>query len=88
MITVNLEKIKDLYCAGILHELHIVREKIEIYAAKYNSDFQTFEDELNKLREENFEKWDDYMEWKGYEKALEELNIKIKDIENGNIKVA
>lgn len=88
MTTLNLESIKDLYYAEVLYELHIIREKIELYSAKYNSDFRTFENEINEMNEENFEKWDDYMEWKGYEKALRDINIKKNDIENGNIKVA
>ncbi len=54
-----------------LYELHIIKEKIRLFKEKYKKDFKEFEQEV--LEKEEFEKWDDYLEWKAYEKTLEYL---------------
>jgi len=55
----------------LLYEFHIVREKLRLFEKKYGKSFEEFEIEVKK--KEDFEKWDDYMEWKAYLKAYEDL---------------
>lgn len=88
MTTLNLETIKNLYYANIVYEIHVVMDKINYYSRKYNTDFESFEKTMKGENEEKFETWDDYMEWKGFQKTLNDLNLKKTDLENGNIKVA
>ncbi len=54
-----------------LYELHIVKEKLTLFEKKYGKTFSDFEKEV--LSKEDFEKWDDYLEWKAYLKSLKEL---------------
>lgn len=88
MTTLSAETIKDLYLAKILYDLHVTKEKLSYFAAKYSSTLDVFEGQLKNSTEENFEAWDDYLEWKTYDKILTELSTQKKDLENGNIKVA
>lgn len=88
MTTLDLETIKNLYYANIVYEIHVVMDKINYYNSKYNTDFESFEKDIKGEKKEEFEKWDDYMEWKGFQKTLNDLNLKKTDLENGNIKVA
>ena len=37
---------------------------------------------LKEKQNEDFEEWDDYIEWKAYVRTLEELKEKLREIEN------
>jgi len=65
------ESLKDFERLIRFYDLHIVKEKIALFEKKYGKTFSEFEKEV--LSEENFEKWDDYLEWKAYLKSLKEL---------------
>jgi hypothetical protein len=54
-----------------LYELHIIKEKLKLFEKKYSKTFEEFEKEV--LEKEDFEKWDDYLEWKAYLKTLKSL---------------
>ena len=41
-----------------------------------------FERDVKTRQEEDFDVWDDYIEWRAYLKALGELEGRIKEIEN------
>ena len=88
MTTLSSDTIKDLYLAKILYDLHVTNEKLSFFAAKYYCSFDVFESQMKNCSEENFEVWDDYLEWKAYNNILAELNTQKQDLENGNIKVA
>ncbi|MFQ6056657.1 MAG: hypothetical protein ACE5J3_11825 [Methanosarcinales archaeon] len=40
------------------------------FSDKYNTTFKEFEKKIENSIEENFEEWDDYIEWKAYAEAL------------------
>ena len=65
------ESLKDFEKLIKLYDLHIVKGKIALFEKKYGKTFSEFEKEV--LSEEDFEKWDDYLEWKAYVKSLKEL---------------
>jgi hypothetical protein len=48
MTTLSAETIKDLYLAKILYDLHVTKEKLSYFAAKYRSTFDAFEGQLKK----------------------------------------
>ncbi len=87
MTILNSEIIKNLYYANILYEIHTVEDKLSFFESKYKTTFEKFEIAI-KNSTEDFEKWDDYMEWKAFHKKYEELSSQKKDIENGNYKVS
>ena len=67
---------------------HVYQEKIKYYEKKYATDFQSFEHSINQAITENFEAWDDYIEWQAYHQFLNELVAKIEDIKHGNFQMA
>jgi len=80
-MTVNESSaVKDAYYVSLLYELHVAREKLRLLEAKYGKSFADFEKEVASGRED-FEKWDDYMEWKAYLKLLKDLESKKQQIE-------
>ncbi len=62
---------KELEEMALLYHLHILKQRIALFEKKHNKSFQEFEREV--LEEEDFEKWDDYMEWKAFVKEFEEI---------------
>ena len=70
------ESLKDFEKLIKLYDLHIVKEKLALFEKKYGKTFSEFEKEV--LSKEDFEKWDDYLEWKAYLKSLRELEALIK----------
>jgi len=76
-----------MFLMETLAEFHKVREKLRFFQEKYHRDFETFSIEIEK-EEENFEHFDDYMEWKAYIQLFGDIKQKIEDIKNGNFQLA
>jgi len=57
------------------------------FSNKYNQSLKEFKKKINQSKKENFEHWDDYIEWKAFNDFWEQLNTKIKDIENGDFQI-
>jgi len=58
----------------IVHDLSLSKMKeyesaMREFEKKYNLIFEEFEKQLKATSKEDFEKWDDYIEWKAYAKA-------------------
>jgi ElaB/YqjD/DUF883 family membrane-anchored ribosome-binding protein len=73
---VNYEKLK------MISEIASIKSKLKQFEKKYKCSFENFKRKVNTSSEEKFEEWDDYIEWKGYFEALEDLESKLKEIEN------
>lgn len=72
-MVINKEAIKDMYYANLMYEYHKVTEQIRLFEKKYGMSFTEFVKGIKTSKKEDIEKWDDYMEWKGYEKVLQKL---------------
>lgn len=88
MVIIDKEKAKEMYYANMMCEIHKVTEKIRLFTKKYAMSFVQFEKEVKGSEKEDFEKWDDYMEWKGYENVLQYLIKEKKDLDVGDYKVS
>lgn len=75
------ERLKDERLKAI-SEMALVKEKLELLARKYHCTFLEFEKGTRGKEKEDFEVWDDYIEWKAYDKTLQELEAKLKKIES------
>ncbi len=73
---ITIEKLK------IISEIAPIKERIKMFERKYNCSIDEFKKKLEELKEEDFEAWDDYIEWLSYEKKLKELERKLKEVEN------
>ncbi len=87
MTVITKEKVKDMYYANLMYEYHRVTEKIRLFEKKYEMPFNEFEKDIKSSKNEDIEKWDDYMEWKGYEKTLQRINKEKMELEIGDYKV-
>lgn len=66
----------------------LYKEKIDFFEKKYSQKIEQFEIKLNSSKEENFEYWDDLIEWKANTAFLDEITSKIEDIKYGHFQVA
>jgi len=57
-------------------ELTLLKEKLSLFEKKYKCDFIKFEQALSATEKEDFEHWDDYMEWKAFYKKYNRLKEK------------
>lgn len=87
MTVISKETVKDMYYANLMYEYHRVTEKIRLFEKKYGVSFDKFEKGIKSSKKEDIEKWDDYMEWKGYVKVLQRLIKEKKELEIGDCKV-
>lgn len=88
MTTITKDKIKDLYYANLLYDLHVAEEKLDLFKTKYKKTFDEYEKMLKENKKENFEEWDDYIEWQAYIKNYDELLNSIEEVKNGNYKIS
>ncbi len=58
--------------------LNSLKEIIDSYEKKHGCSLEVFEARIKRLPED-FERWDDLIEWKAYADSLKELESKIKD---------
>jgi hypothetical protein len=86
MVIIHKQNIVDMVLMETFAELHQVSEKLRFFQEKYHQDFEKFSIEI-KGEEENFEHYDDYIEWKAYTQLLRDLNQKIEDLKHGNLQV-
>lgn len=88
MLTVPKQSVANWLMAEYLATKYTVNEKIRLYERKYDQSWESFSHSLHAASEENFERWDDYIEWKAYRKLAEELAVKLDEIKHGNFEVA
>jgi len=81
MVTLNINKLKDLYYTNLIHEINKAKDKLAIFQIKYSSDFLSYEKKIKKASREDFERWDDYMEWKAFYKSYNTLIAEKRDFE-------
>jgi|GEM_PF-2070749 len=87
MTTINSKTVIDLLYSSIIFEIHQTQSKLELFRKKYRSSFSDFEKRIKASKRENINQWDDYIEWKGLNKYYQDVLIKKKDLDEGNIKV-
>lgn len=82
------EEIKLLEILKKMGEKALIKEKIKMFEKKYGCNFKEFEQKIKKLRSENIQMWDDFIEWKAYVKTLLQIEKEEREIKNvKNIKI-
>ena len=66
--------------AKALAKKEYYRSQESFFAAKHGLTFSRFEAKVKKMKKENFECWDDLMEWEACHLAGQEWNKKHKDL--------
>jgi len=80
-INISKEEIRLLERLNIISQMVPIKEKIRLFEQKYDCDFKTFENRIQ-TEEEDFQKWDDYIEWKAYTEKLKDLELTLKEMED------
>jgi hypothetical protein len=78
---VSIDEVKEYQKLKILSELTLIKEKIKLFQTKYDTTFEKFEKRVKKEKED-YEKWDDYIEWKAYRKTEKSLTKKMAEIDD------
>ncbi|MFY8159872.1 MAG: hypothetical protein ACOVNU_00955 [Candidatus Kapaibacteriota bacterium] len=73
MVAITKEKVQQVQYYELLFQMHILKSKLELFTNKYKSNLEEFESQIKSSDTENFELWDDMMEWKAYQKSYEEI---------------
>jgi len=87
MTTIDKNHISELVLMEAYADLHKTKDKINMFEKKYNRKFEDFEDLIHS-EEENFDKYDDYIEWKVYINHLKDIQQKINDIKSGKLQIS
>ena len=88
MLTLTKKQIGNWVLLDYLAQKQQLEEKINILEKKYDVDLQTFENQVENASSEDFQAWDDVIEWKAYTQFLSEIDSKIADIRNGDFQMA
>jgi predicted nucleic acid-binding Zn-ribbon protein len=80
-IVVSAEDVRAFERLKIISQLAPLKERIKSFERKYGSDLEALEKRQKHLSED-FERWDDFIEWKAYSESLKDLESKLKKIEN------
>ena len=88
MIKIQKQEIASWLLLDYQAKLFNFKEKLNLFESKYQKSFSEFESNINKSVKENFEMWDDYIEWKSYYKMSIDFENKIKEVEHGHFEIA
>jgi hypothetical protein len=78
---VSVDDVRAFEKLKLISEIAPLKERIRSFERKYKADLKAFEDKML-LQPEDFERWDDFIEWKAYNDCLKDLESKLKKIED------
>ncbi|MDA0245958.1 MAG: hypothetical protein OT477_21305 [Chloroflexi bacterium] len=73
MITIPKQQVANWFLLEYLATSHAVNEKIRLLERKYAQTWDEFSTAVQTAPEEDFEQWEDYIEWKAYNKMAHSL---------------
>ncbi|MCB9419734.1 MAG: hypothetical protein H6667_08015 [Ardenticatenaceae bacterium] len=88
MITIQKHDVTNWLMIEYLAASHAVNEKLRLFERKYAQTWEAFSQELTASSDEDFTRWDDYIEWKAYIKTANDLATKMKEVKRGNFEIA
>ena len=76
-IVVSVDDVRAFEKLKLISQIAPLKERIRSFERKYEAD-------LDKMMQqpEDFERWDDFIEWKAYHDCLKDLESKLKKIED------
>ena len=88
MLVVDKHRVADWMLLSHLAEQRQLHEKILLYEKKYGQTYKEFRNRINKKENEDFQEWDDLIEWQAYINFYSHISKTINDIKSGNFQVA
>jgi hypothetical protein len=87
-LVVSVNDIKAFEKLKVISLIAPLKERIRSLEKKYGCDLRAFEERI-KEPPEDFERWDDFIEWKAYSESIKELEARLKKIEDAkDVRVA
>jgi hypothetical protein len=80
-IVVSVDDVRAFEKLKLISQIAPLKERIRSFERKYEADLKAFEDKMMQ-QPEDFERWDDFIEWKAYHDCLRDLESKLKKIED------
>lgn len=87
MQTIFKKDIANMLALDVLSELHQIRQKIAMFESKYGGKFEKIEESAI-AGPEDFQRDDDLLEWKAYEKLEKDRLLKLEDIRHECFQIA
>jgi len=87
MWTVSKNEVADLLRLDLMSRLREAKEKEALYRRRHQQPFEAFEKTVQQGTED-FEQWDEYLEWKAYRNVRQDLEEKIDALHRGDFEVA
>ncbi|NMX21159.1 hypothetical protein C5S30_01700 [ANME-1 cluster archaeon GoMg4] len=78
-IRVSKDEVRVFEKLKAISQIAPIKERIRFFEGKYGCTLGEFET-IIKREKEDFESWDDYIEWKAYAESLKDLESKMGDI--------
>ena len=88
MQTIQKAQIADFLLIQAMHEERQLKEQVAKYEAKYGVSFEQFEQTQKSNTTEDFEQYDDYIDWKASTHFYQEALKKLMDIQHGDFQFA
>jgi hypothetical protein len=73
--------------AEYLATSHAINEKLRLFEHKYAQTWDEFAKQVAAAPDEDFNQWDDYIEWKAYLKTAKDLAFKIEEVKHGHFEI-
>jgi len=87
-IVVSVDDIRAFERLKLISQIAPVKERIKSFEMKHKCNLDAFEEKIKHLPED-FERWDDFIEWKAYADSLKNLESTLKKIEDAtNFRIA
>ena len=80
-IIISIDDVRAFERLKLISQIAPLRERIRSLERKYGQDLKALENKIKQLPED-FERWDDFIEWKAYHECLKDLESKLKMIED------
>ena len=86
-IIVSKDEIIEYKKLKVISEITLTKEKTTLFEKKYRCSIDEFRKRMEESNE-NFEEWDDYIEWKANFELLKDLENKLIELDNAkNIRI-
>jgi len=80
-IIVSKDEIIEYKKLKVISEITLTKEKVSLFENKYRCPIDEFRKSMEESKE-NFEEWDDYIEWKANIELLKDLENKLTELDN------
>ena len=82
VLRISKDEIREYERLKVISQIAAIRSRIESFEKKYHRTLGEFEAGMPTRRKEDFGAWDDCIEWKAYVRALHDLEVRLKEIDN------